>query len=171
MSSIRKSTLDNGISVITEKMSDVESASLGIWVKTGSRHETPRINGISHFIEHMLFKGTPSRNALEIAKEIESVGGVLNAFTGREYTCFYSKVLSDNLPIAIDLLSDIFLNSLFDAEELKKEKKVVLQEIKMVEDTPDDLVHDLFSETFWKDQPMGRPILGLRSTLKSLTRR
>jgi predicted Zn-dependent peptidase len=171
MSSIRKSILDNGISVITEKMSDVESASLGIWVKTGSRHETPRINGISHFIEHMLFKGTPSRSALDIAKEIESVGGVLNAFTGREYTCFYSKVLSDNLPLATDLLSDIFLNSLFETEELEKEKKVVLQEIKMVDDTPDDLVHDLFSETFWPEQPMGRPILGRRSTLKSLTRR
>ena len=171
MSSIRKSKLDNGISVITEKMSDVESASLGIWVKTGSRHETPRINGISHFIEHMLFKGTPSRSALNIAKEIESVGGVLNAFTGREYTCFYSKVLSDNLPLATDLLSDIFLNSLFNAEDLQKEKKVVLQEIKMVDDTPDDLVHDLFSETFWPEQPMGRPILGRRSTLKSLTRR
>lgn len=171
MSRIRKSILDNGISVITEKMADVESASLGVWVKTGSRHESERINGISHFIEHMLFKGTSRRSALDVAKEIESVGGVLNAFTGREYTCFYSKVLADNLPLAVDLLSDIFLNSLFDPEELKKEKKVVLQEIKMVEDTPDDLVHDLFSETFWKDQPMGRPILGHRSTLKGLTRR
>ena len=171
MSRIRKSILDNGVSVITEKMADVESASLGVWVKTGSRHESERTSGISHFIEHMLFKGTPKRSALDVAKEIESVGGILNAFTGREYTCFYSKVLADNLPIAIDLLSDIFLNSLFDPEELKKEKKVVLQEIKMVEDTPDDLVHDLFSETFWKDQPMGRPILGKRSTLKGLTRR
>jgi predicted Zn-dependent peptidase len=119
----------------------------------------------------MLFKGTQKRSALDVAKEIESVGGVLNAFTGREYTCFYSKVLSDNLPLAIDLLSDMFLNSRFDANELEKEKKVVLQEIKMVEDTPDDLVHDLFSETFWKDQPMGRPILGRSSTLKGLTRR
>ena len=170
MSKIRKSVLDNGIKVITEKMADVESASLGVWVKTGSRHETRRINGISHLIEHMLFKGTRRRSALDVAREIESVGGVLNAFTGREFTCFYSKVLADNIPLAADLLSDIFMNSLFDQKELQKEKKVVMQEIKMVEDTPDDLVHDLFGETFWKDQPMGRPILGRKSTLRRMTR-
>ena len=123
MSRIRKSVLDNGIKVITEKMADVESASLGVWVKTGSRHETQRLNGISHLIEHMLFKGTRRRSALDVAREIESVGGVLNAFTGREFTCFYSKVLADNIPLATDLLSDIFMNSLFDKVELQKEKK------------------------------------------------
>ncbi|MEE9542522.1 MAG: pitrilysin family protein, partial [Thermodesulfobacteriota bacterium] len=170
MSRVRKSVLDNGINVITEKMADVESASLGVWVNTGSRNETQRLNGISHLIEHMLFKGTAQRSALDIAREMESVGGALNAFTGREFTCFFSKVLSDNIPLATDLLSDMFMNSLFDNVELRKEKKVVFQEIKMVEDTPDDLVHDLFGEIFWKDQPMGRPILGRKAALSKLKR-
>ena len=170
MSRVRKSLLDNGIKVITEEMADVESATIGVWVKTGSRNETARVGGISHFIEHMLFKGTSTRNALDIAREIESVGGVLNAFTGREYTCFYAKVLSKDLPIAADLLSDMFINSLFNSEELEREKGVVLQEIKMVEDTPDDIIHDIFSETFWKDAPMGRSVLGTKASVKALKR-
>lgn len=170
MSRVRKSLLGNGVKVITEEMADVESATIGVWVKTGSRNETARIGGISHFIEHMLFKGTATRNALDIAREIESVGGVLNAFTGREYTCFYAKVLSKDLPIAADLLSDMVMNSVFNTEEMEREKGVVLQEIKMVEDTPDDIVHDIYSETFWKDSSMGRSVLGTRSSVKALKR-
>ncbi len=170
MSRIQKTTLENGIKVLTEEMPDVESASIGIWVKTGSRNETRKLNGVSHFIEHMLFKGTEKRTALDISKEIESVGGVLNAFTSREYTCFFAKVLNKDLPTAIDLLSDIFMNSKFDNTEMNKEKMVVLQEIKMVEDTPDDLIHDLFAERFWKDHPIGWSILGPAATIKSITR-
>ena len=129
-----------------------------MWVKTGSRNESdPHSGGVSHFIEHMLFKGTPARTAHDISREIESVGGVLNAFTGREYTCFYVKVLSKDLVLATDLLADIFMNSLFDEKEIAREKQVVLQEIKMVEDTPDDLVHDLFTETLLEGASHGPP--------------
>lgn len=170
MSRIRKSLLDSGIKVITEEMPEVESSTIGIWVTTGSRNETPEVNGVSHFIEHLLFKGTEKRTALDISKEIESVGGILNAFTGREYTCFFAKVLNKDLATAIGLLSDIFLNSKFDPVEMDKERMVVLQEIKMVEDTPDDLIHDLFAERFWKDNPLGWSILGPSKTIKSMKR-
>lgn len=170
MARIQKSALGSGISVITEEMPDVESSTIGIWVNTGSRNETGRLSGVSHFIEHLLFKGTDRRTALDISKEIESVGGVLNAFTSREYTCFYVKVLNKDLPLAIDLLSDIFLNSKFDRKEMEKEKLVVLQEIKMVEDTPDDIIHDLFAERFWRDHPLGWSILGSSETVKSMQR-
>ncbi len=170
MSLIQKTTLKSGINVITEEMPDVESSSIGIWVNTGSRNEVKDISGVSHFIEHLLFKGTEKRTALDISREIESVGGVLNAFTSREYTCFYAKVLNKDLPLAIDLLSDIFLNSKFDRAELEKERMVVLQEIKMVEDTPDDLIHDLFAERFWKGHPLGWPVLGSKETISSLNR-
>ena len=151
-------------------MPDIQSASIGIWINTGSRNEDAGKSGISHFIEHLLFKGTKERTALDIAKEIESVGGVLNAFTGRENTCFYVKILSKDIPLAVDLLSDIFLNSKFDKEELEKEKQVVLQEIKMVEDTPDELIHDIFAKAFWKGHPLGMPVLGNFQTIKSLKR-
>ena len=171
MSIIRKSGLPNGLKVITEALPDVESSSIGVWVRTGSRDETPDCAGVSHFIEHLLFKGTKRRTALDISREIESVGGVLNAFTGREYTCFYAKVLADDLPLAIDLLSDMVTNSTFDPVEIGKEKQVVLHEIKMVEDTPDDLIHDLYAERFWQDHPLGRPILGTRGTIRSMPRR
>lgn len=170
MSIIKKTLLGSGIPVITEEMPDVESSSIGIWVNTGSRHETPEINGVSHLVEHLLFKGTEKRTALDISMEIESVGGVLNAFTGREYTCFFSKTLNKDLPKAIDLLSDIFINSRFDRKDMEKEKLVVLQEIKMVEDTPDDLIHDLFSERFWAGHPLGWSILGPSKTIQSMTR-
>lgn len=170
MSRIQKTELRSGISVITEEMPDVESSSIGVWVNTGSRNESRKTNGISHFIEHLLFKGTEKRTALDISREIESVGGVLNAFTSREYTCFYVKVLNKDLPLAIDLLSDIFMNSRFDKKEMDKERLVVLQEIKMVEDTPDDLIHDLFAERFWKDHPLGASILGPSSNIKSISR-
>lgn len=170
MSLIRRSTLPSGIKVITEEVPDMESSSIGIWVRTGSRDETPEVNGVSHFIEHLLFKGTERRTALDISREIESVGGVLNAFTGREYTCFYAKVLNKDLPLAVDLLSDMVLNSKFAPEEIEREKQVVLHEIKMVEDTPDDLVHDLFAERFWPGHPLGRPILGTSETMAAMTR-
>lgn len=171
MSHIQKTVLESGIKVITEEMPEVESSSIGIWVTAGSRNETRVINGVSHFIEHLLFKGTERRTSLDISREIESVGGVLNAFTSREYTCFFAKVLNKDLPLAIDLLSDIFLNSRFDKGELEKEKMVVLQEIKMVEDTPDDLIHDLFAENFWSGHPIGWSILGTSKTIKALERR
>ena len=170
MSRIRKTILKSGIKVMTEEMPDSESSSIGVWVSTGSRNETGGISGISHFIEHMLFKGTVKRTALDISREIESVGGVLNAFTSREYTAFYAKVLNKDLPKAIDLLSDIFLNSRFDEKELEREKMVILQEIKLVEDTPDDIIHDLFAEFFWKDNPLGWPILGTKKTVGSCKR-
>lgn len=151
-------------------MPGVESCTLGIWVNAGSRNESSSINGVSHFIEHLLFKGTKKRTALDISREIESVGGVLNAFTGREYTCFFAKILNKDLPRAADLLSDIFMNSKFDSKEMEKEKLVVLQEIKMVEDTPDDLIHDLYAERFWQGNPLGWSILGPADTIKSMTR-
>ena len=167
---VEKSTLDNGIRVVTEQMPGVHSVTLGIWVTNGSRHERPAENGISHFIEHMLFKGTERRNALAIAKEIDSVGGVLNGFTAREYSCYYAKVLADKLPLAVDLLSDIVLNSTFQLDEMEKERRVLLQEISMVEDAPDDQVHDLFSQTFWDGHPLGLSILGTRETVGTLGR-
>ncbi|MBI5599034.1 MAG: insulinase family protein [Deltaproteobacteria bacterium] len=170
MAHIRSALLKSGIKVITEEMPDCESASIGVWVKSGSRDERPKECGISHFIEHLLFKGTKKRTALDIAREIEGVGGVLNAFTSREYTCFYAKVLNKDAALAIDILSDIFLNSTFDPVELEKERMVVLQEIKMVDDTPDDLVHDLFALNIWKGNPLGSPVQGSEKTVGSMTR-
>ncbi len=171
MSIIKKTTLDSGIKVITEEMADSESTSIGFWVNTGSRYETGDLAGISHFIEHMLFKGTKNRSAHEISREIESVGGVLNAFTGREYTCFYAKVLNRDVGRAVKILSDMFTNSVFSTREMKKEKMVVGQEIKMVQDTPDDLIHDVFAEEFFGGHPLGRSILGTYETLESITRK
>lgn len=167
---LEKSTLDNGIRVVTERMPGLHSVSVGFWVQNGSRHEDASLNGISHFIEHMLFKGTTSRSSLQIAKEIDSVGGVLNAFTDREFSCYYAKVLGDKLPQAISLLSDLVLNSTFDKKEVEKERRVILQEISMVEDTPDDQVHDLFSESIWHSHPLGRPVLGKVGTVGRITR-
>jgi predicted Zn-dependent peptidase len=166
----QKTVLENGIKVITEEIPYLKSASIGIWVITGSRDEEPRENGISHFIEHLMFKGTERRTAFEIAREIDSVGGTLNAFTGREYTCFYAKVIDKNLPLAIDLLSDIFLHSSMDPKDVEKERMVILQEIKMVEDTPDDYVHDLFNRACWGDHPLGFPIFGTTELVQSFTR-
>ncbi|HLC18619.1 MAG TPA: pitrilysin family protein [Thermodesulfobacteriota bacterium] len=171
MSVITKATLASGIKLITEQMPEAESASIGVWVTTGSRNEPVDLGGVSHFIEHMLFKGTRTRTAHDISKEIERVGGVLNAFTGREYTCFYVKVLNKDIPRAADILSDIFMNSVFSVRELGREKKVVLQEIKMVEDTPDDIIHDLFAERFFGGHPLGRSILGTTESIDKLTRK
>jgi len=170
MSTVEKASLKNGITVVTEYMDDALSTAVGIWVKNGSRNEAPKERGISHFIEHMLFKGTERRSPLDIAGELEGVGGVLNAFTGREYTCYYAKVLNKDLPLAIDLLSDILINSTFDKEELDRERLVVLQEISMVDDTPDDIVHDLFAANIWKGHPLGRPVLGTEKTVGAFTR-
>ncbi len=166
----RKTVLSNGIKVITEEIPYLKSVSIGIWVTTGSRDEAPSENGISHFIEHLLFKGTERRTAYEIAREIDSVGGTLNAFTGREYTCFYAKVIDKNLPLAIDLLSDIFLHSVMDEKEIEKERMVILQEIKMVEDTPDDYIHELFNQICWGDHPLGFPIYGTSERVQSFRR-
>jgi len=162
---VQKTTLENGIQVITEEIPHVHSVSVGIWVKSGSRDERRGENGISHFIEHMLFKGTKRRSAEQIAKEIDAVGGVLNAFTTKEFSSFYAKVLANHLPVALGLLFDLFLNSLFSREEIDKERQVIIQEISMVEDTPDEYIHDLFSQSFWPRHPLGFPILGRVETI------
>lgn len=167
---IKKTTLNNGIRVITERIPYASSVSIGIWVANGSRHERRESNGVAHFIEHLLFKGTNRRSSLDIAREIDSVGGVLNAFTSREYVCYYAKVLDKFLPKAVDLLTDIFLHSTFDPEEIEKERRVVLQEINMMEDTPDDLIHDLFHQHFWKGHPLGMSILGDAESVTGLSR-
>lgn len=167
---VNKTILDNGVRIISEYMPHVHSVSIGIWVANGSRHERRGHNGVAHFVEHLMFKGTERRNALDIAREIDSVGGVLNAFTSREYVCYYAKVLDKFLPKTIDLLADIFLNSIFDSEEIEKERKVVLQEINMLEDTPDDYVHDLFHRSFWRGHPLGMSILGSVESIEGLSR-
>ena len=166
----QKTILENGIKVITEEIPYLKSVSTGVWAITGSRDEQPHENGIAHFIEHLLFKGTERRTAFDIAKEIDSVGGTLNAFTGREYTCYYAKVIDQNLPLAIDLLSDIFLHPLLEVNDVEKERMVILQEIKMVEDTPDDYIHDLFNRVFWKNHPLGLPICGTTENVQSFHR-
>ena len=165
-----KTVLDNGIRIVSHEMPEHRSVSLGIWVENGSRHETPGENGISHFIEHLLFKGTERRSAAEIAEEMDAVGGVINAFTAKEHTCYYAKVLDENLPLAIDLLSDIFLHSKFDEEEIERERSVILQEISQAEDTPDDYVHDLFNLDLFQDHPIGRPICGTAETVNRFSR-
>jgi len=164
-SPIRQTVLDNGFTVITERMDHVRSASVGIWVRSGSRHETAPLNGISHFIEHTLFKGTRNRTSREIAVESDAIGGHVDAFTSREVASYYVKVLDEHLPRAFDLLADLITAPLFAQEELDRERNVVTEEIKMVEDTPDDLVHEVFVANFWPDHPLGRSILGTVDTL------
>jgi len=165
-----KAALPNGIRVVSREMPDHRSVTLGIWVESGSRHESEPQNGISHFIEHLLFKGTERRSAAQIAEEMDAVGGVINAFTSKEHTCYYAKVLDENLPLAIDLLTDIFLHSTFDADEIERERSVILQEISQAEDTPDDYVHDLFGLDFFANHPIGRPICGREETVASFRR-
>jgi predicted Zn-dependent peptidase len=148
-------------------MTQVRSVSIGVWLTRGSRHESAERGGIAHFVEHMLFKGTSSRTAEDIAQAIDSIGGQLDAFTAKEYASYYIKVLDEHLPLAIDILSDIVLNPAFSRDDVEREKKVVVEEIKMVEDTPDDLVHELFTQGFWENHPLGRPILGTRGTVES----
>jgi len=166
----RKSVLPNGTRVVTERMPHVRSVAVGVWVETGSRHEPDGRGGLSHLIEHLVFKGTANRSAEAIARTMDSVGGQMDAFTTKEHTCFYVQVLDDHLPLAVDLLTDILLHSLFDANELEREKSVVMQEIKMVEDTPDDLIHDLFAAQVWEGHPLGRPILGTREAVTGFGR-
>lgn len=163
---IQREVLPNGLVVITEAMRHVHSVSVGIWVRAGSRREPAELNGITHFIEHMVFKGTERRTAEEIARSVDSVGGMLDAFTSKEMTCFNAKVLDEHLPIAFDVLSDLVLRPRFAADDVRKEKSVVLEEIKMDEDNPDYLVHEIFTQNFWRDHPLGRPILGTRETVK-----
>jgi predicted Zn-dependent peptidase len=168
-SPIVRDALDNGLRILTEQMNQVRSVSIGVWLTRGSRHESAERSGIAHFVEHMLFKGTDTRSAEDIAQAIDSIGGQLDAFTAKEYASYYIKVLDEHLPLALDILSDIVLNPAFNAEDVEREKKVVVEEIKMVEDTPDDLVHEIFTQGFWEDHPLGRPILGTRETVESFT--
>ena len=165
-----KHVLSNGVRVLTEELPHVRSAAIGFWVDTGSKNETAEINGISHFIEHMLFKGTERRSAFQIAQAIEDKGGSLNAFTDKEHTCYYARILDSELPTAIDVLTDMLVRPAFDPGELKRERQVVLEEIKMYEDTPDELVQDLFNLAFWGDHPLGRPIVGTRGTMRTANR-
>ncbi|MFB9329751.1 M16 family metallopeptidase [Paenibacillus aurantiacus] len=162
-------TLSNGLRVVVEYIPTCRSVSFGIWVKTGSRNETPENNGISHFIEHMLFKGTEKRTAKDIADLFDGIGGNVNAFTAKEYTCYFAKVLDQHLPLAVDALSDMFFNSQFDDGELAKEKNVILEEIAMYEDTPDDKVHDEASRASYGDHPLAYSILGLEERLTAMT--
>jgi predicted Zn-dependent peptidase len=158
-------TLANGVRVITETMPHVRSVSVGVWINSGSRYETPEQNGISHFIEHMLFKGTTSRSAEDIARSVDSIGGNLDAFTAKELVCFNTKVLDEHLSQAFDVLADLVLHPLFADGDIEKEKGVILEEIKMEADSPDYLVHEIFSSNFWKDHSLGKPILGTRETV------
>ncbi len=166
---VTREVLESGLRLITESMPHVRSVSLGVWLTRGSRHESVDRSGIAHFVEHMLFKGTGTRSAEDIAQAIDSIGGQLDAFTAKEYASYYIKVLDEHLPTAVDLLSDIVMNPNLTAEDLDKEKKVILEEIKMVEDTPDDLVHELFTQHFWEGHALGRPILGSKETVESFT--
>jgi len=167
---IRREVLPNGLTVISEQMQHLRSVSIGVWVKTGSRDEDPRSNGISHFIEHMLFKGSANRSAEDIARQVDSIGGNMDAFTAKECICFNMKVVDEHLPVAIDILSDLVLNPLFKEEDIAREKGVILEEIKMDEDSPDYLVHEIFTQSFFKDHPLGKPILGTRDTVKKFER-
>jgi len=166
----QKTVLRNGIRVVTEKIPSVKSVSTGIWVSVGSRDERNGERGVSHFIEHMLFKGTQRRTALDIAKELDAVGGFANAFTSKEHVCFHAKVLGSHLPLVVDVLADLFLNSVFAPQEIEREQQVILQEIRMIEDTPDEYVHILFQELFWKDNPLGYPIYGTAESVEKIDR-
>jgi len=167
---MQSTRLANGIRVLSERLPDLTSITVGVWVENGSRYEQPHQAGISHFLEHLFFKGTERRTAAQIAEEIDAVGGVLNAFTGKEYTCYYAKVLHEQLPLALDLLADIFTQSRFASEEIDRERSVIIQEISQVEDTPDDYVHELFNLAFWPGHPLSRPIAGTAQTVQGLTR-
>src|SRR6476660_46031 len=162
-------TLPSGLRLATEAMPHVRSVTVGVWLTRGSRHETDPESGVAHFTEHMLFKGTTQRSAQEIAQTIDSIGGQLDAFTAKEHASYYIKVLDEHVPIAIDLLSDMVLRPAIDPADVEKEQAVILEEIKMVEDAPDDLVHEMFSQRFWAKHPLGRPILGTPETVASFS--
>ncbi len=166
---ISRDVYDNGLCLLTESMPDVRSVSLGVWLTRGSRHEGDAAAGMAHFAEHMLFKGTTTRTAEDIAQQVDSMGGQLDAFTAKECTSYYVKVLDEHLPRAVDLLADLLLRPAFHADDIDREKKVILEEIKMVEDMPDDLVHELFTSSFWPDHPLGRSILGSPTSVGGIT--
>jgi predicted Zn-dependent peptidase len=166
---IRTTTLPNGLLVLTEAMPHLRSVSMGVWIDSGSRDEAAEVNGISHFLEHMVFKGTTTRSAQQFAREVDAIGGNLDAFTGKETICFNIKVLDENVPAALDLLTDLVLHPTFDPSDLAKEQGVILEEIKMDEDNPDYLVHELFTQNFWPSDALGRPILGTAKTVSSFT--
>ncbi|NUR08855.1 MAG: insulinase family protein [Nocardioidaceae bacterium] len=167
---VRRTVLPGGLRVVTEAMPGVRSASLGVWVGVGSRDESPQLSGASHFLEHLLFKGTTSRSALDISVSLDEVGGEFNAFTSKEYTCFHARVLDDDLPLAIDVLGDIVTSSTIDAEDVEAEREVILDEIAMHDDDPDDVVGNVFAEKAWGSSPLGRPIAGTVPSIRSLTR-
>jgi predicted Zn-dependent peptidase len=167
---IRRQKLPNGLTIITEQMQHIRSASIGIWLQTGSRDEDAEWNGISHFLEHMVFKGTKHRTAEEIARQVDSIGGNMDAFTAKECICFNVKVLDEHVPTALDILSDLVLNPNFDSADIARERGVILEEIKMDEDNPDYLVHEIFTQNFFKDHPLGKPILGTKETVKRFER-
>jgi len=167
---IERTEFASGLRVLTDRMPGVRSVTLGIWVGTGSRDEVPRISGSSHFLEHLLFKGTPSHTAFDIAETFDSVGGDLNAFTDREMTCYYARVLDKDLPMAVDYMCDMLQNSLLRKPDFESEKQVILEEINVHEDTPDDLIHDFFFETLWPSHPLGRPVLGTAESINGVSR-
>ena len=167
---LRRTVLPNGLIVLTERMEHLRSVAMGVWIKSGSRCEPAETNGISHFVEHMLFKGTRSRTAQHIAREMDSIGGNLDAFTGKETICFNVKSLADHVPIALDVLTDLVLNPVFAEADIERERGVILEEIKIDEDNPDVLVHELFTQSFWKGHPLGWPILGTKATVSGLDR-
>ena len=166
---IKKTILENGLTVVTESIDHVQSISMGLWVKAGSRHEGEDLAGISHFLEHMNFKGTAKRTARDLAEVLECRGGQLNAYTTKEYTNFYCQTVKEDYDLAMDVLSDLFLHSAFRSEDMEKEKKVVLEEINLYEDSPEDLVIDMLNEVCWPEHPIGRPILGYEKQVKSFT--
>ncbi|SES68707.1 Predicted Zn-dependent peptidase [Natronincola peptidivorans] len=166
----KRYTLDNGLRIVTEHIPFVKSISIGVWIETGSKHETSENNGISHFIEHMLFKGTTTKTAKEIAETIDGIGGQINAFTSKECTCYYTKVLDSHYELAIDLLADMLFNSKFDKDDMQKEKSVIYEEISMYEDSPEDLVHDLLYQSIFKNSALGLPILGINESLNKINR-
>lgn len=167
---VETTTLNNGLRVVTEHMPHLDTASLGVWVDVGARYETPESNGVSHFLEHMAFKGTTSRSARQIAEEVEAVGGHLNAYTSREHTAYYAQVLKQDAPLALEVLADILQNSVFDAQELERERTVILQEIGQAQDTPDDIVFDYLQQAAYQDQPLGRSVLGTTERVSSFGR-
>ena len=167
---LRRTVLPNGLIVLTERMDYLRSVAMGVWVKTGTRAETAETSGISHFVEHMLFKGTHTRTARDLARAMDSIGGNMDAFTGMESICFNVKSLAEHVPQALDVLSDLVLNPVFAPEDIERERGVILEEIKIDEDNPDVLVYELFTQSFWKDHPLGKPILGTAATVRALTR-
>src|ERR1700726_1301949 len=167
---IRREILPNGLTLITEEMEQIRSASIGIWVKTGARDEDPQRNGLSHFIEHMVFKGTKHRTAEEIARQVDSIGGNMDAFTAKECICFNVKVLDEHVPVALDILSDLVLHPTFTEDDIARERGVILEEIKMDEDNPAYLLHEIFTQNFWKDHPLAKPNLGTKETVKKFER-